>query len=315
VPSGPDSDPVSVQLEFELAGAGGEPVDLWRTLNSHGFVDLPPMRLLSDSRSLEVTIPVGRGRPRTVVISEAGGRTGRVTVLGPAPGPATRERVLTVVGHVLRLDADLSGFYAEAASDPDLRWVTAGAGRMVRSLTVFEDVAKTICTTNTTWSATKRMVVNLVDHLGTPAAGARQDGAWGKAFPTAVAMAEADERFYRDVVRAGYRGPYLQSLARSVADGSLPLEELGRASADELPDDELERRLLAIQGVGPYAAANVMMTLGRYSRLILDSWSRPAYAKLVGRKTASDEVIRRRFRRYGPFAGLAFWLTLTRDWV
>jgi N-glycosylase/DNA lyase len=220
-----------------------------------------------------------------------------------------------VVGHVLRLDADLSGFYAEAASDPDLRWVTAGAGRMVRSLTVFEDVAKTICTTNTTWSATKRMVVNLVDHLGTPAAGARQDGAWGKAFPTAVAMAEADERFYRDVVRAGYRGPYLQSLARSVADGSLPLEELGRASADELPDDELERRLLAIQGVGPYAAANVMMTLGRYSRLILDSWSRPAYAKLVGRKTVSDEVIRRRFRRYGPFAGLAFWLVVTRDWV
>jgi hypothetical protein len=26
-------------------------------------------------------------------------------------------------------------------------------------------------------------------------------------------------------------------------------------------------------------------------------------------------VITRRFRRYGPWAGLAFWLMLTRDWV
>jgi hypothetical protein len=29
----------------------------------------------------------------------------------------------------------------------------------------------------------------------------------------------------------------------------------------------------------------------------------------------SDEEIERRFRRFGPWAGLAFWLTLTRSWV
>ena len=28
--------------ELELVGAGGEPVDLWRTLTSHGVADLPP---------------------------------------------------------------------------------------------------------------------------------------------------------------------------------------------------------------------------------------------------------------------------------
>jgi hypothetical protein len=28
-----------------------------------------------------------------------------------------------------------------------------------------------------------------------------------------------------------------------------------------------------------------------------------------------DTVIERRFRRYGRYAGLAFWLTLTEDWV
>jgi hypothetical protein len=58
-----------------------------------------------------------------------------------------------------------------------------------------------------------------------------------------------------------------------------------------------------------------MMTVGRYHRLILDSWTRPTYARMVGRRTVSDATIERRFRRYGPYAGLAFWLSITRDWV
>lgn len=77
----------------------------------------------------------------------------------------------------------------------------------------------------------------------------------------------------------------------------------------------MEEQLLALPGVGPYAAAHIMMTVGRYHRLILDSWTRPTYAKKVGRKTVKDTAIERRFRRYGPYAGLAFWLFLTRGWV
>jgi hypothetical protein len=58
-----------------------------------------------------------------------------------------------------------------------------------------------------------------------------------------------------------------------------------------------------------------MMLLGRHSRLILDSWTRPTYARLNGGRKASDRQLERRFARYGPHAGLAFWLFLTRDWV
>ena len=89
---------------------------------------------------------------------------------------------------------------------------------------------------------------------------------------------------------------------------------MGSASP-ELEDAAVERRLLALPGVGPYAAAHVMMMVGRYSRLVLDSWTRPKYARLVGRTAVADRTIERRFRPYGRFAGLAFWLFLTRDWV
>lgn len=302
--------------ELVLRGAGGEPVDLWRTINSHGLVGLPPMRIDEEARTLEVTLPLSPRRPRTVLVSQAAARgRARVSALGRRPSPRQSERILAAVAHVLRLDEDLSAFYALAAADPELAWAGGGAGRMIRSPTVFEDVVKTICTTNCTWSATERMVGALVEHLGEPAAGVRRDGPYGRAFPSPGAMAHADEAFYREVVRAGYRGAYLRSLAASVADGSVDLEGLGRASADELPDDELAARLLELPGVGPYAAAHVMMMLGRYSRLILDSWTRPTFARLNGGRPVKDATIERRFRRYGRYAGLAFWLRLTRGWV
>ena len=47
------------------------------------------------------------------------------------------------VRHVLRLDDDLSDFYAKAALDHDLAWAATGAGRMLQGPSVFEDVVKT----------------------------------------------------------------------------------------------------------------------------------------------------------------------------
>jgi 3-methyladenine DNA glycosylase/8-oxoguanine DNA glycosylase len=289
--------------ELELKGAGGEAVDLWRTLSSHGVADLPPNVIDDQARTFETTLALPRNRARTIRIRA--GRPGRVLVEGEGIAASDAPAVKEAARHILRLDADLSGFYDAARDDPDLDWACIGAGRMLRSPTVFEDVVKTICTTNCAWSATVRMTTALVDHLGLEAPDGRH------AFPTPAAMAEAGEDFYRDTVRAGYRGAYLHALAADVATGALDLEAL---NDPELPDDEVAERLLALPGCGPYATAHMMMLLGRYSRLILDSWTRPKYASLNGRK-AADKTIERRFRRYRDYAGLAFWLYLTRDWV
>jgi N-glycosylase/DNA lyase len=298
-----------VVFQLPLRGPSGEPVDLWRTIVSHGVASLPPADVDEDARVMTVTVRLPRGRPRTIRIREGRAGAARVEVLGPKPSASADEAIRLALRRMLNLDEDLGPLYAVAADDPDLAWITTGAGRMFRSPTVFEDVVKTICTTNCTWSATVRMVTALVDRLGEESA-----GRFGRAFPTPTAMAAAREPFYRDVVRAGYRGAYLRTLARDVARGKIDLEQLLSAQPEELPDDEVAARLLALPGVGPYAAAHVMMLLGRHSRLILDSWTRPTYAELNGRK-AVDRQIERRFRRYGPYAGLAFWLFLTRGWV
>ena len=301
---------MSWSATLALRGAGGEAVDLWRTIVSHGVADLPPNRIDEESRTLETTVAVPRGRPQTVIVREERGGKAALT----APAGKRSEAVLDGVRHMLRIDEDLSEFYSLAAEDPDLAWVTEGAGRLMRSQTVYEDVVKTICTTNTAWSGTVRMVSAIVEHLGEPALGAQSEGPFGHAFPSPAAMADVPESFYRDIARTGYRGAYLRSLAESVALGEIDLEELADADPVDLPDDEVAARLLALPGVGPYAAAHIMMLIGRYSRLVLDSWTRPTYASLNGRK-AKDAAIERRFRRYGRYSGLAFWLFLTRDWV
>jgi 3-methyladenine DNA glycosylase/8-oxoguanine DNA glycosylase len=296
---------VAEALELELVGAGGEPVDLRRTLGSHGVALLLPNRLDEDAWTLETTLAVD-GRARTVRVLAGSPGHARLEFLDARVAAAARSGAIASVRHMLRLDEDLSHFYAMVDGDDDLGWVTRGAGRMLRSPTVFEDVVKTVCTTNCTWSATVRMVTALVEHLGA-------EGRHGHAFPSPAAMAEAPETFYSDTARTGYRGAYLVAIASAVADGSLDLEELDGRS--DLPDEEVTARLLALPGVGPYAAAHIMMLLGRYGQLILDSWTRPTYAKLRQRKTVADRTIDRRFRRYRDFAGLAFWLYVTHDWV
>lgn len=290
---------------LRLVGAGGEPVDLRRTIRSHGLALLPPFVPAADSRSLRFVAAADPGPPVTVDVAEHTPGWARVT-----PGA---DHVLAEVGRVLRLDEDLSGFYELAAGDPRMAWVTAGAGRLVRSPTVFEDVVKTICTTNCAWSATVRMVSAIVSHLGEPVAGGGGRPP-ARAFPTPAAMVAAGPSFYADVARAGYRGRYLLALAGDVAEGRVDVDGWARAGHDELPDEQLEARLRTLAGVGPYAAAHMLLLLGRYGHFVLDSWTRPTYARISGR-AADDAGIRRRFRRYGPWAGLAFWCALTRHWV
>jgi 3-methyladenine DNA glycosylase/8-oxoguanine DNA glycosylase len=299
---------VATALELLLEGPKGEPVDLVRTIMSHGVADLPPGRVDEEALAYTTTLALPSAQPRTVRIFAGRPGFARVEVEGRKLGAGSARDLTAAVRQILNLDEDLSEFYALAAKDPDLVWASRGAGRMLRGQTVFEDVVKTICTTNTAWSGTRKMAAALVDNLGMEAPGG------GRTFPTPQAMAGMDVAFYREVVRAGYRGPYFKQLATDVAEGTIDLEEL---NDPDLPDDEVAARLLALPGVGPYAAAHVMLTsLGRYSQLVLDSWTRPTYGKLSGAKSAlKDATIERRFKRYGDWAGLAFWLYLTRGWV
>jgi 3-methyladenine DNA glycosylase/8-oxoguanine DNA glycosylase len=224
----------------------------------------------------------------------------------PSLSQAEREEASRKVRWMLGLDQDLSGFYAVAREEPKLAHVPARAqGRLLRSPTLFEDVIKTILTTNTTWTGTIRMAEALVAHYGDPWPSDPER----RAFPTAEQLATSDEGTLRSEARLGYRAPYVLALARSLVSGERDLEPY---KTSELPTDQLRKHLLAIKGVGNYAAANLLMILGRYDHIPVDSWA----LKMVshewhGGEPVGPDQVEAAFERWGPWKGLAYWFW---DW-
>jgi N-glycosylase/DNA lyase len=292
--------------------------DLDVTVRSHGWYDLAPWRYDRARRVLARPLRLACGR---VVVAEAaegpGGLAVRLLAAGRlAPGEATEAR--DQLRGCLALDDDLSAFHATAAALearraagsaalPDLRWALGrGAGRLLRSPTVWEDAVKTLLTTNCSWALTRAMVSRLCQAAGEAGPGGE------RAFPTPAALAERPERFFRDTVRSGYRAPFLRTLARQVATGRLDLEGLRRSP---LPAPALRSRLLELDGFGPYAAEHLARLLGRHDFLALDAWTRHALRRRRGlRRTPSQATARRWYAPYGAHAGLAMWLEVTADW-
>jgi len=172
---------------------------------------------------------------------------------------------------------------------------------------VFEDVVKTICTTNVQWAGTKSMVSGLVRQLGDAGPLRGEVEGWPNAFPTPAAIAAADPRVLEGA-RLGYRAPYVRELAERVASGALDLEGL---RTQEASTDDLRRALLGIKGVGPYAAATMLMLLGRYDHLAIDSVYRAFVSKryFEGR-VPSDAEAAQVYAEWGPWKYLGYWFDL-----
>jgi N-glycosylase/DNA lyase len=294
------------------------PFDLGLTVRSHGWFDLAPWRWDEEREVLARPLALASGKVAVAEVARAGrGLAFRAIASGRLAAREARE-ARDALATCLSLDEDLAPFRERAAALereraagrrglPDLRWaLERGAGRLLRSPTVFEDAVKTLCTTNCSWALTRVMVERLCGTLGAEGPGGE------RAFPSAAAMASRPERFYRETIRAGYRAPFLVALAADVAEGRLDLEGLRRSP---LPTPELLRRLRALRGFGPYAAEHLLRLLGRHDHLALDSWTRAKLAELRGRRRVpSDRAIARWYAPYGAWAGLAMWLEVTADW-
>jgi DNA-3-methyladenine glycosylase II len=166
-------------------------------------------------------------------------------------------------------------------------------------------VVKTILTTNTLWAATKRMNLNLINQFGPSLDG----GPEKRAFPSPAEIAASSPEVLREAVRVGYRAPALYELAVRIASGELDLESL---KTSNLPTAELRKELLKIKGVGPYAAANLLLILGRGDFIPVDSWA----LKLVSHEwydgePVTPQQVEEAFEAWGEFRGWAFWFW---DW-
>src|SRR5215467_10909708 len=166
-----------------------------RTIVSHGWYGLLPFALDAQKYELTRVIDLGEKPPVTILMS---GRKGHVRVnTARSLTKAEVAKVTRDARHILRLDDDLQPFYLATSDDPEFSWIgVQGAGRMLRSPTVFEDLVKMICTTNCSWALTKKMVTGLVENLG------REGSDGRRTFPSPEAMALMPVSFFEKEVRA-----------------------------------------------------------------------------------------------------------------
>ena len=280
------------------------PFSLPTVIRSHGWVRLAPFGLDEPSGGLTYIAQLDTGRLVRLLIQETPG--GVSVEVDGSLSEGEQTEIARNVAWMLGLPQDFSTFYSLARQEPKLaRAEERAQGRLLRSPTLFEDTVKTILTTNTTWGGTIRMVETLVSTFGDPlpADPTRQ------AFPTPDRLVATDVETLRSTARLGYRAPYVLELAQAVASGNLDLEGLKTTT---LPTGQLRKRLLAIKGVGDYAAANLLMLLGRYDFLPIDSWA----FKVVSREWYNGRPVGRAeveaaFEQWGEWKGLAYWLW---DW-
>lgn len=271
---------------------------------SHGWSELLPFQI--DTKNWRLSYVFTGKKPISAVIYESGGSIEINVSDGQIDKKAT-EKILRDTRHILRLDDDLSEFYRLTKKEKRLAWVeNLSAGRLLRSPTVFEDLVKTLCTTNCSWGLTKNMVTNLVEKLGVETADGR------RAFPTPEAMASVKEDFYRNEIRAGYRSPYFVEMAEKVASGALNPETWLHS---DLPTKELKKEMKRVKGVGDYAAENLLKLVGRYDGLALDSWLRAQfYKKHYAGQVCGDKEIEVFYEKFGSWRGLAIWCDMTEKW-
>ena len=285
------------------------PFNFWNTAWSHGWVGLLPFKAYEEKRKLTRIFLLESGLVTKTIWSVGG--ASELHIRAEAKEELSESDLAEIEAKFrtcLRIDEDYRSFYELCDNDPKFRWVIEyGAGRILRCPSVYEDVVKTICTTNCSWRQTRVMVTNLVQKLG-PTFDTDHYG-----FPPPKQLASISEEFIKQEIRAGYRSSYLLDFARHVANGELVPEKWKTCKLESL---DLRKELLKIKGVGDYAATNILKLVGRFDYLTLDSWTRKKFAqKYRDGKKVSDKEIYEAYESYGQWKGLIFWLDMTREYL
>lgn len=282
------------------------PFDFESTATAHGWVMLRPFEWQADAAELSRIHRLAGGQVMRLRLRAGDHNPGslvRINVETVEPlTPAEEAEIRRAVRRMLRLDEALTEFYHLAAQlDGWQLRLRPGGGRLLRCPTLFEDIVYTLCTTNISWSGTRRMVERLTAHLGESLPGQPEL----RAFPTPAALAAAGADFLRQHIGLGYRSSYVWELAVAVTEGRLDLDALADPT---LPTEALQQALRQIKGVGPYAAATLLMILGRYDYLAIDTELRAHVSKkYFAGQPASEAQIRSIYAPWGAWQYLAYW--------
>ncbi|KAJ8548855.1 hypothetical protein K7X08_029836 [Anisodus acutangulus] len=198
-----------------------------------------------------------------------------------------------------------------------------GFGRLFRSPTLFEDVAKSLLIRFCPWKTSLDLAKALCDLQLKKVMSKRKRANISPIgdFPSPEELTNFREEELKSKGKFGYRAADLIILAKQVVDGKINLSKFEK---DDIADEPSARFKLKINGAGPFTTHTIMMCSGYYHNIPIDSETIRHIKEFHGlnvrkRKKRSinfhtKDKIQQVYKLYHPFQCLAYWFELANSY-
>ncbi|XP_038877617.1 uncharacterized protein LOC120069874 [Benincasa hispida] len=281
--------------------------DLEKAVCNHGQFMMPPNQWIPSSKTLQRPLRLSDSHSSVFVsINQPSSSLLTIQIHSSSTplSPQDQQAILDQVVRMLRLtEKDEDELRKFQSLHPRAKQM--GFGRLFRSPTLFEDALKSILLCNTTWKRTLAMAGQLCElqakmrrqitrkrkrKLG------EKEGEIGN-FPNAEEVCRMGVELLKKHC-LGYRAAYIINFAKCVQSGKIDLQ-----NPNYFPK---------IKGFGPFATANVLMCLGLYRQLPIDTETIRHLKQVHGRQFCNNKTVREDVKqiydKYAPFQCLAYWL-------
>ena len=178
---------------------------------------------------------------------------------------------------------------AEKVNPEFAKLIRNGAGRMLRSPTLWEDAAKTLFTTNCTWALTQKMCDSFCSARFTPQT---PGGIHPFPKPETIAGYSADQ--LKQIVCVGYRAGYVTELAQRFVEDPL----LDNLESDGYDYPAADRIVRSLKGFADYACAHLLVLAGYFDKIPVDT-TVVSFLKENYRIRKPHSFIARHYRKWG----------------
>lgn len=271
--------------------------NLFTTCHTHGWKNLPPFKFDCDKLQLYFAVNLSN---KAIDVFVHQNNTKIEVTLNSENGinKNQEEYLIRIVFRVLDLGANINGLIkqAEKVGAEFIKLIELGYGRILRAPSLWEDAAKTLFTTNCSWTMTKKVCNKLCSRTFSP-----QTLNGNFPFPTPQAIGNFSIDQIKEIIPIGYRAKYFISLSKVFSDDP-SLNDLDRNS---IPFNEALLSVKNLGGFGKYASTHLLMLAGYYDEIPIDSVV-TSYLRDNYRTVKPSAFVNRNFKKWGRFKWWGF---------
>jgi len=281
---------VQLKLKTKIYITKPDYFSLKNTVLSHGWVHLYPYKwennnlcgtLDLNNKSFDFSIYEA---PKTIVLNISGDLQS-----------VQKKKIVQSVKYALSYDFPTEKFIelCNQIKRSDLALMAAeGWGRLLRSMSPWEDAVKTLLTTNCRWSNTQKMTLEICKQMGKKTKNGKNT------FPSPQKIVEQSENLHR--LKLGYRAHYLLLLAQKVCSGEVDFYKCLKRSGRRF--NEVAKTISSLKGFGDYATNHLLVLFGWYNVLPIDR----EVMKYLGVKPTSRGASPKNIKNYSEFLNFRY---------